>query len=119
MKEEMEEMRHEFPDGSFVEKHSAGTTHSGSLAVTRVSLITAVHALKFNVNTGHEVTRNGSKMAVDYVANSTGKVYKRSKKGKSEAMQDAQGLVAAIEMGLIVGVTDMGEFIIADEVPGV
>ena len=113
------EIRHEFADGSFIEKHQAGTTHSGSLAVTRVSLITAVHALKFNVETGHEVTRNGSKMAVDRVAHTTGKVYKRSKAGKSEAMEDAQFIVAAIEMGLIIGVTDMGEFIIADEVPGV
>lgn len=119
MKEEMEKMRHEFPDGSFVERHSAGTTHSGSLAMIRASFITAVSALRFNVETGHEVTRNGSKMAVDRVAHTTGKVYKRSKKGKSEAMQDAQGIVAAIEMGLIIGVTDMGEFIIADEVPGV
>ena len=119
MKEKMEEMRHEFADGSFIEKHQAGTTHSGSLAMIRVAFITAVHTLKFNVDTGHEVTRNGSKMAVDRVAHTTGKVYKRSKAGKREAMQDAQGIVAAIEMGLIIGVTDMGEFIIADEVPGV
>lgn len=103
-----------FDDGSTIEQHSSGTTHGGGpregggLAMERLRLIMAASALTFNIEHGHQVTRNGWQAAMGNVIEPlTGKTYKRSRKGKIEALHDCYQMINDIEENTTV--TDDGE----------
>jgi hypothetical protein len=97
-----------FDDGSTIEQHSSGTTHGGGLAIDRLRLIMAASALTVNIEHGYQVTRNGWQAAMGNVIEPlTGKTYKRSKKGKIEALHDCYQMINDIEEN--VTVTDDGE----------
>ena len=96
-----------YPDGSMTTVTQGHTAHDGYLAIERIRLITAVSAISMYLRTGMEMTYGGSKAAIDNViAPLTGKTYKRSKKGKMEALADAEELLAQIEANVIVYETE-------------
>ena len=97
-----------FDDGSTIEQSWSGTMHGGGLAIERLRLIMAASALTFNIEHGYQVTRNGWQAAMGNVIEPlTGKTYKRSKKGKIEALHDCYRMINEIEKN--VTVTDDGE----------
>lgn len=82
-----------------------GSFHEGPLAMERLRLITARSALAFYIkwNGKAQLTRNGAQMAVKNVIEPlTGKEYKRSMKGKQEALADCEYLIWAIENNAVV-----------------
>lgn len=97
-----------YKDGSMSEFDERGQFHNGGLAIERIRLITAKSALKINLDTGMELTRNGSWLAVMHVvAPLTGKVYLTSggrltKKGKREALADCIELLNTLEHEAVV-----------------
>lgn len=96
-----------YPDGSMSEFADGGSIHDGPLAIERLRLITAKHALSTYLRTGMQLTRNGAQMAIKNVIEPiTGKTYKRSRKGKEEALADCEELIAAIEAGAVVFVEE-------------
>ena len=93
-----------YQDGStssFTE--GGGSFHDGDLAIHRLRLITARHALKINLDHGFQITRNGWQAAMrNVIEPMTGKTYKASRKGKLEALADCEALLAAIESGAVI-----------------
>lgn len=93
-----------YQDGSLSTFHGdGGSSHDGGLAIQRLRLITAHRALSFYLRTGMQLTRNGAQMAIKNVIEPlTGKTYKRSRKGKEEALADCEAILAAIEDNAII-----------------
>jgi hypothetical protein len=84
-----------------------GSSHTGDLAIERFRLKTAKSALDLKLRTGMELTRNGSTLAIQNVIQPlTGKTYKRSRKGKEEALADCIALIAQIEGNAVIMETD-------------
>lgn len=94
-----------YTDGSistFTE--GGGGSHVGELAIERYRLKTAALALTIKLRSGGmELTRNGAALAIQNVIQpATGKTYKRSRKGKEEALADCLILIAEIEGAALV-----------------
>ena len=82
-----------------------GSFHEGPLAMERLRLISARSALRMHIksNGKMQLTRNGTQMAIKNVIEPlTGKEYKRSMKGKREALEDCEALLWAIENNAVV-----------------
>ena len=92
-----------YQDGSMSEFADGGSFHDGRLAIERLRLITARSALSIYLRTGMQLTHNGAHLAVvNVIAPLTGKTYKRSRKGKEEALADCQEWIEASERGAVV-----------------
>lgn len=95
-----------YPDGSRSEfTEGGGSFHEGDLAMERLRLIMAKSALSLYIKTDGkmQVTRNGATLAIRNVIEPlTGKTYKRSMKGKAEALADCEALLAEIEGTAVV-----------------
>ena len=95
-----------YQDGSISQFHDGGgSSHDGHFAIERLRLIMAQSALRTYIKSGGkwQVTRNGAQMAiVNVIEPLTGKTYKRSMKGKQEALADCEMLLAGIEEGAII-----------------
>lgn len=95
-----------YADGSRSEFHShGGATHDGYLAIERLRLITARSALRIYIESEGkmQLTRNGAQLSiVNVIEPLTGKTYKRSMKGKQEALADCEYIIWAIENGAVV-----------------
>lgn len=95
-----------YPDGSMSTFHDdGGASHSGELAIDRLRLITAMSALQIYMRSGgtFQLTRNGAQMAIKNVIEPiTGKTYKRSMKGKQEALDDCIALIDMLERSAVV-----------------
>ena len=94
-----------YKDGSMSEFDERGSFHNGGLALERLRLITAKGALKIYINTegSMQLTRNGAQNAIKNVIEPiTGKTYKRSMKGKQEALDDCIQLLAALEHDAVI-----------------
>jgi len=79
-----------------------GSQHVGRVAVSRFQLMTCKMALECRLNRGMELTRGGSQSAMYIIAQATGKTYKRSRKGKEEALADVIALIAEIENNAVI-----------------
>ena len=87
--------------------NGGGSSHTGDLAIERFRLKTAKMALDLKLRTGMELTRNGATLAIQNVIEPlTGKTYKRSRKGKEEALADCIALLAEIEGNAVIVETD-------------
>ena len=96
-----------YPDGSMSTFADGGSFHDGPLAIERLRLLTAKSALSMYLRTGMQLTRNGAQMSIKNVIEPlTGKTYKRSRKGKEEALADCEELIAAIESGAVIFVEE-------------
>lgn len=95
-----------YADGSMSTFHEGGgSSHDGDLAIARLRLITAHRALDTYIksNGAIELTRGGAAAAIrNVIAPITGKTYKRSMKGKREALEDCLALIAQIEQQTVV-----------------
>lgn len=95
-----------YQDGSTSTFHEGGgSSHDGYLAIERLRLIMARSALRTYIQSGGkwQVTRNGAQMAIANVIEPiTGKVYKRSMKGKHEALADCEMILDALESGAVI-----------------
>ena len=95
-----------YADGSRSEfSETGGAVHDGILAIHRLRLLTAKSALGMYIKTEGrmEITRGGAQMSIENViAPITGKKYKRSMKGKQEALDDCLSLLAEIEGTAVV-----------------
>lgn len=94
-----------YPDGSMSTFADGAAFHEGPLALERLRLITAKHALSTYLRTGGamQLTRNGAQLAIKNVIEPlTGQTYKRSMKGKEQALADCQALLDAIESGAVI-----------------
>lgn len=65
--------------------------------IHRLRVFTAKQALEMYLRTDGrmELTRGGTRIALEIVAEITGKDYKRGKAGKREALADAEAILAA------------------------
>lgn len=79
-----------------------GSTHVGGTAINRLRLKTCKMALECYLNRGMELTRGGSQNAMLIIADETGKTYKRSRKGKEQALVDVIALIEEIENSAVV-----------------
>lgn len=82
-----------------------GSFHEGPLAMERLRLIAARSALSMYIkyNGKMQLTRNGAQLAIKNVIEPlTGKTYKRSMKGKQEALDDCEYLIWAIENNAVI-----------------
>ena len=92
-----------YQDGSTSAFRGGGSFHDGRLAIERLRLITARSALSLYLRTGLQLTHNGAHLAVvNVIAPLTGKTYKRSRKGKEQALADCQALLNAIEDNAVI-----------------
>lgn len=94
-----------YKDGSMSTSTEHGTCHAGDLAIERIRLITAKSALEIYIKTEGrmELTRNGAVNSIRNVIEPlTGKTYKRSMKGKQEALDDCIQLIALLEYEAVV-----------------
>lgn len=94
-----------YKDGSMSEFDERGSFHNGGLAIERMRLLTAKSALTIYIkHQGKmELTRNGVRNAIQNVIEPlTGKTYKRSMKGKQEALDDCAQLLAVLEYEAVV-----------------
>lgn len=97
-----------YPDGSTSTFEGGGSFHDGYLAIERLRLITAKHALQMFLNTGMELTYQGSKLAaINVVGPIMGKDYttpsgRLTKKGKREALEDCIYLLSLLEQSVVV-----------------
>ena len=94
-----------YKDGSMSEFDERGSFHNGGLAIERMRLITAKSALDIYIKYQGkmELTRNGARNAIQNVIEPlTGKTYKRSMKGKQEALDDCIELLAKLEHEAVV-----------------
>lgn len=92
-----------YTDGStstFTE--GGGSQHVGGTAINRLRLKTCKMALECKLNRGMELTRGGSQSAMYIIAQETGKTYKRSRKGKEEALADVIALIDQIENNAVI-----------------
>lgn len=99
-----------YPDGSVSSFYEGGgSVHDGAIAMERLRLITAKSAIQIYLKSGGrvELTHGGTNMAVKNVIEPlTGKTYKRSRKGKEEALQDCVDLLNEIERSVVVAEFD-------------
>jgi hypothetical protein len=98
-----------YPDGSLSTYEGGGSFHEGVWAIERFRLIAATQALRVYIGTQGrmQVTANGAHLAiVNVIEPLTGKRYKRSMKGKQEALEDALSALAQIDAAAVVVVTD-------------
>ena len=90
-----------YQDGSMSEFHDGGgSSHQGDLAIERLRLITAQSALTIYIKYEGkmQLTHNGAQNAIKNVIEPlTGKTYKRSMKGKQEALNDCIELLQYLE----------------------
>jgi len=94
-----------YQDGSMSTFDDSGSFHNGGLALERMRLITAKSALEIYIKYKGEMelTRNGARNAIKNVIEPlTGKTYKRSMKGKQEALDDCLELLAFLERNAVV-----------------
>ncbi len=95
-----------YADGSMSEFHDGGgASHTGYGAIERLRLLTAISALKIYIKYEGQMqlTRNGAQKAIKNVIEPmTGTTYKRSMKGKKQALADAEALLAYIEGTAVV-----------------
>lgn len=94
-----------YKDGSMSEFDGRGSFHNGGLAIERIRLLTAKSALDIYIKYEGkmELTRNGARNAIQNVIEPlTGKKYKRSMKGKQEALDDCIQLLAVLEYEAVV-----------------
>jgi hypothetical protein len=94
-----------YKDGSMSEFDERGSFHNGGLAIERMRLLTAKSALTIYIKYQGkmELTRNGARNAIQNVIEPlTGKTYKRSMKGKQEALDDCLQLLAVLEYEAVV-----------------
>lgn len=95
-----------YEDGSTaVFDDNGGSSHDGYLAIERLRLITAKSALEIYLKYDGKVqlTANGAQMAIKNVIEPlTGKTYKRSLKGKREALEDCLYVLDAIENNAVI-----------------
>ena len=96
-----------YKDGSTSTFTEGGSYHAGELALQRIRLLTAKSALKVNIESGMEMTRDGSWAAVmNVIAPITGKDYRSGKrltvKGKREALADCIELLATLEYEAVI-----------------
>lgn len=95
-----------YPDGSMSTFHEGGgSLHDGPTAIMRLRLIAARSALSTYIRSGGaiQLTRNGAQMSIKNVIEPlTGVTYKRSMKGKEQALADCQALLDDIEAGVVV-----------------
>ena len=95
-----------YEDGSHSEFHDdGGSWHDGHLAIERIRLISAKSALSIYIKTDGrmQLTANGAALAIRNVIEPlTGKKYKRSMKGKEEALADCEYLIWAIENNAVI-----------------
>lgn len=96
-----------YKDGSTSTFTEGGSYHAGELAIQRIRLLTAKSALKINIESGMEMTRDGSWAAVmNVIAPITGKDYRSGKrltvKGKREALADCIELLATLEHEAVI-----------------
>ena len=94
-----------YQDGSMSTfTNGGGSSHHGDLAIHRLRLIAAKSALIIYIKYEGkmELTRNGARNAIKNVIEPlTGKTYKRSMKGKNEALDDCLELLDFIESNTI------------------
>jgi len=94
-----------YQDGSMSEfREGGGSSHHGELAIERLRLITAKSALTIYIKYegNMQLTRNGAQNAIKNVIEPlTGKTYKRSMKGKQEALDDCIELLDYLESNTI------------------
>jgi hypothetical protein len=86
-------------------RDGGGAFHGKGIAIERLRLITARSALRMYVASGGEfqLTRNGAQLAIKNVVEPlTGKTYKRSMAGKSEALADVEQILAMIESQTVI-----------------
>ena len=94
-----------YKDGSMSEFDERGSFHNGGLAIERIRLLTAKSALDIYIKYEGkmQLTRNGAQNAiVNVIEPLTGKKYKRSMKGKQEALDDCIELLAKLEHEAVV-----------------
>jgi len=94
-----------YQDGSLSTFAGGGSFHDGPLAIERLRLITAKHALStyLRTNGAMQLTANGAQLAIKNVIEPiTGKTYKRSRNGKEEALADCEMWIDAIEREAVV-----------------
>ena len=94
-----------YKDGSMSEFDERGSFHNGGLAIERMRLLTAKSALDIYIKYQGkmELTRNGARNAIHNVIEPlTGKTYKRSMKGKQEALDDCIQLLAELEHDAVI-----------------
>lgn len=94
-----------YQDGSMSTFSEGGGFHHGDLAMQRMRLITAKSALHIYIkyHGKMELTRNGARNSIANVIQPlTGKIYKRSMKGKQEALDDCIQLLAQIEDNAVI-----------------
>ena len=94
-----------YQDGSMSTFDERGGFHNGGLAIERLRLITAKSAITIYIKYEGkmELTRNGARNAIKNVIEPlTGKTYKRSMKGKQEALDDCLELLAKLEHEAVV-----------------
>lgn len=95
-----------YSDTSTSTFHSdGGSFHEGPLAMERLRLTSARSALSIYIkyNGKMQLTRNGAQLAIKNVIEPlTGKTYKRSMKGKQEALDDCEYLLWAIENNAVI-----------------
>ena len=93
-----------YQDGSMSTFQDSGALHNGGLAIERIRLITAKSALTIYIKYQGkmELTRNGARNAIQNVIEPlTGKTYKRSMKGKQEALDDCIELLDFLERNAV------------------
>lgn len=94
-----------YSDGSRSEFSANHTLHEGDMAIIRLRLLTAKSALEVYIKfEGRmQLTRNGAQLSIKNVLEPlTGKTYKRSMKGKQEALEDCINLIWDIEHDAVV-----------------
>ena len=94
-----------YQDGSMSTFAEGAAFHDGPLAIERLRLIAAKHALStyLRTNGAMQLTANGAQLAIKNVIEPlTGKTYKRSRKGKEEALADCETWIDGIERGAVV-----------------
>lgn len=93
-----------YQDGSMSTFDNRGQFHNGGLAIERLRLITAKSALTIYIKYEGkmQLTRNGAQNAiVNVIEPLTGKKYKRSMKGKQEALDDCLELLDFLERNTV------------------
>ncbi len=93
-----------YQDGSMSTFDGRGGFHNGGLAIERLRLISAKSALTIYIKYEGkmQLTRNGAQNAiVNVIEPLTGKKYKRSMKGKQEALDDCLELLDFLERNTV------------------
>jgi hypothetical protein len=98
-----------YSDGSISQFYEDGyQTHDGNMALDRLRLITAIHALRTRIDLGMEITAHGSKLAViNVIEPLSGQSFhtasgRLTAKGRRQALICAEGLLEALESGAVI-----------------